>query len=143
MTRSMILAALAASMLSGCGIAYQMEMTRAKERMEVAKATCKTQFPDHYSERADCVTAAENAILGPLVTNEGDLLALYQAQRKITAMKLDQREITLEEARLEDAAALVATKQQAIDRNNAASMVSAAQYQPGPILIPVPVRHRH
>ena len=141
--------------LGGCGLVRQAELAKAQERVAAERADCRAQHPSSHAERADCFTAAENATLRPFADNDGDLLTLLQAKRKVLATKVDGGEMTDDDAKLEFAQFMTALKDESQRRTNAnsaaAAQRSAASAQmlgaaammmqasrPAPITVPTP-----
>jgi hypothetical protein len=136
-------------------LAHQAELKKAKEQLEAARAECRTKYPNSHTQRADCFTAAEDTTIRPLI-NDGDLLSVMQAERKVLAIKVDQGGMTEADANLQMAKANAALRQQEIERNNATDAIaaqrSAASAQmlgagaallqanrPAPIMAPQPI----
>ena len=111
--------------LGGCGVVQQVAFARAKARLAVEQADCRA-LSESYAQKADCLTAAEDETIRPFV-NDGDVLTLGQARRKLVAVKLDRGEITEDEARLEMAQIMSAATNEDIQRSNAARAVSAQE----------------
>jgi len=111
--------------LGGCGLVQQAEMMKAKERLVAMRAECRARYPDSHAQMADCLTAAENDTVRPLAYNDGDLLTVMQAKRRILAVKEDRGEITKDEAQLEMAQLMSALRDEDLQRSNAAAAVAA------------------
>jgi hypothetical protein len=80
--------------------AQQKANAEVAQRANVARLACENQFPNAHVKKVDCLTQAENTILRP-VYRYGDLLDLFQAQRKRIAVKIDLGEIQLDDAMVE------------------------------------------
>lgn len=113
--------------LAGCGLVQQAEYAKAQERLMAAKAECRAQHPNSLADQSDCQTAAEDAIERPFIQN-GDLLSLMQAKRKLLALRVDRGEITRSEANVELAQVLAEIRDEELARANAARAVAAQQY---------------
>lgn len=111
--------------LGGCGLVRQAELAKAQERVAAERADCRAQHPGSHAERAHCFTAAENAILRRFADNDGDLLTLLQAKRKVLATKVDRGEMTDNDAKLEFAQFMTALKDESQRRTNANSAATA------------------
>jgi hypothetical protein len=73
---------------------------------------------------ADCLTAAEDAYLRPCI-DDGDLLSLLQAERKLLATKVSNGQMSKEEADLEMTQVMTAIHSEAAQRANTASIAAA------------------
>lgn len=91
-----------------------------------ARAECKAQHPNTLADQADCQTAAEDAIERPFIQN-GDLLSLMQAKRKLLALRVDRGEITKSEANVQLAQVLAEIRDEELARTNAARAVAVQQ----------------
>jgi hypothetical protein len=61
--------------------AQQKANAEVMQRANAARAACEAQYPNAHVKKVDCLTQAENTIFLPIY-RYGDLLALFQAQRK-------------------------------------------------------------
>jgi hypothetical protein len=110
--------------LSGCGVVQQAQMNNAKKKLATEAMQCSQMVL--AVERADCNTAAENSTVRSHA-NDGDLLDVFQAQRRVLAGQVDRGEITREQANLQLAELKSVLRQQEIDRANNAAAVNAAR----------------
>ncbi len=94
--------------------------------MAAAKAECKAEHPNSLADQADCQTAAEDTIERPVLQN-GDLLSLMQAKRKLLALRVDHGEITRSEADVQLAEVLSEIRDEELARASAARAVAAQQ----------------
>jgi hypothetical protein len=78
------------------------------------------------ADQSDCQTAAEDANERPFIQN-GDLLSLMQAKRKLLALRVDRGEITRSEANVELAQLLAEIRDEELSRANATRAVAAQQ----------------
>lgn len=112
--------------LSACGVARQAEVNDAQQRLEAARAFCKAYHKGNGAQIADCWSQAEDMIMRPLYPY-GDLLTLLQAKRKVIAEKADGGEITKDQANLQLAELNSEITREQTRRSNAAALVSAQQ----------------
>ncbi len=112
--------------LGGCGLVQQVEYAKAQDRLAAARAECKAQHPNSLADQVDCQTAAEDAIERPII-QDGDLLSLMQADRKLLALRVDHGEITRSEADVELAQVLTEIRDEELARANATRAVAAQQ----------------
>lgn len=123
------IAALVCLAISGCADQRAAERQQA---LNQAVTACKTKFPAglhaHTTDRLNCMSNAENRILGPFVSYP-DLLNLSHQSDISLAKKIDLGEISIETAKLQHAE--TATRLQSIleQRRNARALVDAEQDQ--------------
>lgn len=104
--------------------AQQKAITDAGQRLNAARLACNAQFPDSNAQKADCKTQAEDAIMG-VYYPYGDLMTLFQAQRTAIAVRLDNHEISRDDANIQTAQAFSAMSQETRRRKNEEAMVAA------------------
>jgi lipopolysaccharide export system protein LptC len=132
MMRITILAMAIPIMIGGCVQQRQREAMEANQKAiqednakyASAKNACATQYPNQHALKVDCFTESENHYWRPHY-RYGDLLDLYQAQRKSIAVKADRGEVTLEDGAIQLAQLRSAWAEAELRRNNETAAINA------------------